>query len=152
MACAREPRRNIILILLPCRDACPRRRRRIYGQFFLLIFITSTCERGSATKRTFVFLLRSLSLPLFQPYRFSLILISTGSEAATVVSLSMLHVGGHIFLAFPRSLSCRTTQVIFWKRFRDFFEDAHGIDLCESRTDEATGTMLTMIKDKAERF
>lgn len=47
----RASRRDIILILLPGRDARSRRRRRIYGQFFLLIFITSTCERGSATKR-----------------------------------------------------------------------------------------------------
>lgn len=50
---AREPpRHNSNFIAGP--DAgmrAPRRRRRIYGQFFLLIFITSTCERGSATKR-----------------------------------------------------------------------------------------------------
>lgn len=96
---ARASRRNIILILLPCRDACPRRRRRIYGQFFLLIFITSTCERGGATKRA-----PPLSPPLSfssSSIAFSPILISTGSEVATVVSLSMLHVGRHIFLAFP---------------------------------------------------
>lgn len=62
---ARASRRNIILILLPYRDARPRRRRQIYGQFFLLIFITSTCERGSTTKRAPPLFLLHLSFSFF---------------------------------------------------------------------------------------
>lgn len=50
---ARASLRDIILILLPGRDtrAPLKKTSKIYGQFFLLIFITSTCER--ATKRAF---------------------------------------------------------------------------------------------------
>lgn len=51
---------DIILILLPCQDAGQARARpRIYGQFFLLIFISSTRERACTQRRRLPF----LSLP-----------------------------------------------------------------------------------------
>lgn len=128
----------------------PRRRRRIYGQFFLLIFITSTCERGSATKRRPLLPLPTVCLAL-NPSAFHPLSTAPARGVASVVPLSTLQVERHIFLTFSRSLSRRTTQITSGGGSQGILKGARGIDLCESRKDSKRSN-VNNTKAKAGKF
>lgn len=107
------PRHNSNFIAGSGCARAPPRRRRIYGQFFLLIFITSTCERGIATKRAFP---RSPS----NPRVIHCSSLSTGTRGFAGNRSLSTRWNGMFSSAFRDPYADRTTQIISERRFRWF--------------------------------